>query len=61
MLVFFLFCLLSQDDEEEEEEEEEEDGWKSSRNPAQEQRDSQNRTPKRLDVEQCFSSSWAFT
>jgi hypothetical protein len=36
MLVFFLFCLLSQD-EEEEEEEEEEDGWKSSRNPAHEQ------------------------
>jgi len=56
--VFFLFCLLSQD---EEEEEEEEDGWKSSRNPAQAQethRTELRSDSKRLDVEQCFSSSW---
>jgi hypothetical protein len=59
--VFFLFCLLSQD-EEEEEEEEEEDGWKSSRNPAQAQETHRTELRsdfKRLNVEQCFSSSWA--
>jgi len=58
--VFSLFCLLSQG--EEEEEEEEEDGWKSSRNPAEAQethRTELRSDLKRLNFEQCFSSSWA--